>query len=88
MVSYILISFCSFIIKTLEMNIKQQLVDQLEKAQRSLHSLRSQYEDKMVVLQTQIRAIESERDKIIKDLGMTCTVHVQCTKLSCSTYIV
>ncbi|XP_019852103.1 PREDICTED: kinesin-like protein KIF21A [Amphimedon queenslandica] len=66
---------------TSEMNIKQQLVDQLEKAQRSLHSLRSQYEEKMVVLQTQIRAIESERDKIIKDLASSRQSEVRDEKI-------
>ena len=52
-----------------EINIKQQLVDQLEKSQKSLHTLRSQYEEKMIILQNQIRATETERDKIIKEMG-------------------
>ena len=52
-----------------EINIKQQLVDQLEKTQKSLQSLRSQYEEKMLLLQTQIKTMESERDKIMKDMS-------------------
>ena len=52
-----------------EITIKQQLINQLEKAQKSLNSLRSQYEEKMVLLQNQIRATEAERDKFIKDIS-------------------
>ena len=52
-----------------EINIKQQLVDHLEKAQRSLQSLRNQYEEKMTILQQQIRVVEAERDKVIKNLS-------------------
>lgn len=52
-----------------EINIKQQLVDQLEKAQKSLQLMRSQYEEKMTVLQQQIRVIETERDKVIRNLS-------------------
>ena len=42
---------------------------QLEKAERNLHSLRQQYEEKMMVLQHQIRTIETDRDKAIKEMG-------------------
>ena len=52
-----------------EITIKQQLINQLEKAQKSLNSLRSQYEEKMVLLQNQIRVTEAERDKFIKDIS-------------------
>ena len=52
-----------------EINIKQQLVDQLEKTQKSLQSLRTQYEEKMLLLQTQIKAMETERDKIMKEMS-------------------
>jgi kinesin family protein 4/21/27 len=52
-----------------EINLKEQLVDQLEKAQRNLQVMKQQYEDKMSLLQTQIRGIESERDKVLKDIS-------------------
>ena len=52
-----------------EINLKQQLVAQLEKAQRSLYTMKQQYEDKMTLLQHQIKSIESERDKVLKDIG-------------------
>ena len=53
----------------LEINLKQQLVDQLEKAQRSFQTMRTQYEDKMQLLQHQIKSIESERDRVLKDMS-------------------
>ena len=65
-----------------EINLKQQLVDQLEKTQKNLHSIKQQYEEKMQVLQQQIKSIEVERDKMLKEIGMLvpckskCTVHV------------
>ena len=52
-----------------EINLKQQLVDQLEKAQNSLYTIKVQYEEKVHVLQTQIKSIESERDKVLKEMG-------------------
>jgi uncharacterized protein YfcZ (UPF0381/DUF406 family) len=52
-----------------EINLKQQLVDQLEKAQRSFYTMKAQYEDKMQLLQQQIKAIESERDRVLKDIS-------------------
>ncbi len=58
-----------FTIHYTEINIKQQLVNQLEKAQKSLNSLRGQYEEKMLLLQNQIRQTEAERDKFIKDIS-------------------
>ena len=60
-----------------EINLKEQLVDQLEKAQTNLHVMRQQYEEKMSLLQTQIKNIESERDKVLKDIGKwACTLHI------------
>ena len=51
-----------------EINLKQQLVDQLEKAQNSLYTMKVQYEEKVQVLQTQIKNIESERDRVLKEI--------------------
>lgn len=36
-----------------EINIKQKLIDQLEKSQRTVHLMKSQYEEKMKSLQVQ-----------------------------------
>ena len=52
-----------------EINLKQQLVDQLEKAQRNLYTMKQQYEEKMQLLQHQIRSVESERDKVLKEIS-------------------
>ena len=52
-----------------EINLKQQLVDQLEKAQSSLYTMKIQYEEKVHVLQTQIKNVESERDRVLKEIG-------------------
>ena len=51
-------------------------MDQLEKAQTNLQVMRQQYEDKMSLLQTQIKNIESERDIVLKDIG-------QCARVVC-----
>ncbi|XP_064385434.1 kinesin-like protein KIF21A [Halichondria panicea] len=52
-----------------EINLKQQLVDQLERSQKNFAQMRNQYEEKMTVLQTQIRSVEVERDKVLKEIG-------------------
>jgi kinesin family protein 4/21/27 len=52
-----------------EINIKQKLIDQLEFAQKSMQSMKKQYEDKLVTLAQQIQRTETERDKVLKDLG-------------------
>ena len=44
-------------------------MDQLEKAQKNLQVMRQQYEEKMSLLQTQIKSVETERDKVLKDIG-------------------
>ena len=43
-------------------------MDQLEKAQNSLYTMKVQYEEKVQVLQTQIKNIESERDRVLKEI--------------------
>ena len=52
-----------------EINLKEQLVDQLEKAQKNLFAMKQQYEEKMTLLQQQIHQVESERDKVLKDMS-------------------
>ena len=58
-------------------------MEQLEKAQKNLLVMKQQYEEKMTLLQQQIRSVESERDKVLKDMGehlayIHVHVHVQC----------
>ena len=52
-----------------EISIKQKLVEQLEGAQKNMHSMRQQYESKLLTLQQQINRTESERDRVLKELG-------------------
>jgi len=58
-------------------------VEQLEKAQRSLYTMKQQYEDKMQLLQQQIRSVEAERDKVLKDIseGVYMTYQHACSVL-------
>ena len=58
----------TYVFMLTEINLKQQLVEQLEKAQRNIYTMRTQYEDKMQVLQQQIKSTESERDRVLKDM--------------------
>uniref|UniRef100_T1J740 Kinesin motor domain-containing protein n=1 Tax=Strigamia maritima TaxID=126957 RepID=T1J740_STRMM len=50
---------------TCEISIKQKLIEELEKSQRRLHIMKSQYEEKVVQLQNQIKATQEERDKVL-----------------------
>ena len=52
-----------------EISIKQKLVEQLEGAQKSMHSMRQQYESKLLTLQQRISRTESERDRVLQELG-------------------
>lgn len=75
---------------TSEINIKQQLVEQLERAQQSMFTLRAQYEEKLTSLQQQIKVTENERDRVIKemckprggcDITVGCHGNLMCTQL-------
>ena len=54
---------------TCEISIKQKLIEELELSQRKLSALRSQYEGKLLALQTRISETEVERDKVLSNLG-------------------
>lgn len=54
---------------TCEISIKQKLVEELEQTQKRLHSVRVQYEEKVVQLQVKIKSIEMERDTILSNIG-------------------
>uniref|UniRef100_A0A8C7RRA2 Kinesin family member 21A n=1 Tax=Oncorhynchus mykiss TaxID=8022 RepID=A0A8C7RRA2_ONCMY len=60
---------------TCEIAIKQKLIDELENSQRRLHTLKQQYEQKLMMLQSKIRDTQLERDKVLHNMGSveTCT---------------
>ncbi|XP_031438315.1 kinesin-like protein KIF21A isoform X2 [Clupea harengus] len=60
---------------TCEIAIKQKLIDELENSQRRLHTLKQQYEQKLMMLHTKIRDTQLERDRVLHNMGSveTCT---------------
>uniref|UniRef100_A0A672SMT9 Kinesin family member 21B n=1 Tax=Sinocyclocheilus grahami TaxID=75366 RepID=A0A672SMT9_SINGR len=53
---------------TCEIEIKQRLIDELENSQRRLLMLKSQYEEKLILLQNKIRDTQLERDRVLHNL--------------------
>ncbi|XP_051547986.1 kinesin-like protein KIF21A isoform X3 [Myxocyprinus asiaticus] len=60
---------------TCEIAIKQKLIDELENSQRRLHTLKQQYEQKLMMLQCKIRDTQLERDRVLQNMGSveTCS---------------
>uniref|UniRef100_A0A4W5Q392 Kinesin family member 21A n=1 Tax=Hucho hucho TaxID=62062 RepID=A0A4W5Q392_9TELE len=58
---------------TCEIAIKQKLIDELENSQRRLHTLKQQYEQKLMMLQSKIRDTQLERDKVLQNMGTSHT---------------
>ncbi|XP_046878815.1 kinesin-like protein KIF21A isoform X3 [Hypomesus transpacificus] len=60
---------------TCEIAIKQKLIDELENSQRRLHTLKQQYEQKLMMLHSKIRDTQLERDRVLHNMGSveTCT---------------
>uniref|UniRef100_A0A8C1NUU6 Kinesin family member 21A n=1 Tax=Cyprinus carpio TaxID=7962 RepID=A0A8C1NUU6_CYPCA len=58
---------------TCEIAIKQRLIDELENSQRRLHTLKQQYEQKLMMLQSKIRDTQLERDRVLQNMGTSCT---------------
>ncbi|XP_069485318.1 kinesin-like protein KIF21A isoform X4 [Ambystoma mexicanum] len=60
---------------TCEIAIKQKLIDELENSQRRLHTLKQQYEEKLMMLQHKIRDTQLERDQVLQNMGSmeSCT---------------
>ncbi|XP_056429623.1 kinesin-like protein KIF21A isoform X4 [Hyla sarda] len=60
---------------TCEIAIKQKLIDELENSQKRLHTLKQQYEEKLMTLQHKIRDTQLERDRVLQNMGSmeTCT---------------
>ncbi|KAM9754564.1 kinesin-like protein KIF21A isoform 3-T3 [Menidia menidia] len=53
---------------TCEIAIKQKLIDELENSQRRLHTLKQQYEQKLMMLQSKIRDTQLERDRVLQNM--------------------
>ncbi|XP_049329620.1 kinesin-like protein KIF21A isoform X9 [Astyanax mexicanus] len=60
---------------TCEIAIKQKLIDELENSQQRLHTLKQQYEQKLMMLQSKIRDTQLERDRVLHNMGSveSCT---------------
>ncbi|XP_075884719.1 kinesin-like protein KIF21A [Nelusetta ayraudi] len=54
---------------TCEIAIKQKLIDELENSQRRLHTLKQQYEQKLMMLQCKIRDTQQERDRVLHNMS-------------------
>ncbi|TNN36932.1 Kinesin-like protein KIF21A [Liparis tanakae] len=54
---------------TCEIAIKQKLIDELENSQRRLHTLKLQYEQKLMMLQCKIRDTQLERDRVLLNMN-------------------
>lgn len=59
---------------TCEIAIKQKLIDELENSQRRLHTLKQQYEQKLMMLQCKIKDTQLERDRILHNMSKTRTL--------------
>ena len=53
---------------TCEITIKEKLVEELELNHKRLHTMRAQYENKLIVLQQRIHTTEQERDKVLNNV--------------------
>jgi len=53
---------------TSEISLKQKLIEELEMSQKRLHTMKHQYETKLIALQERINATQEERDKVLKNL--------------------
>ncbi|OQR76940.1 kinesin protein KIF21B [Tropilaelaps mercedesae] len=54
---------------TQEISIKERLIEELEKSQRRMCSMRSHYEEKLLQLQIKIKETEMERDKVLNAMA-------------------
>ncbi|KAF0294123.1 Kinesin-like protein KIF21B [Amphibalanus amphitrite] len=53
---------------TSEITVKQRLIEELERSQRRMDTMRQHYEEKLSQLSGRIRATEQERDKVISNI--------------------
>ncbi|MEQ2204600.1 Kinesin-like protein kif21a, partial [Xenoophorus captivus] len=46
-----------------------KLIDELENSQRRLHTLKQQYEQKLMMLQCKIKDTQLERDRVLQNMS-------------------
>lgn len=66
---------------TFEIELKQNMISEMEDQRRRMEALKHQYENKVKQLEVKIRSTEEERDKILKNLGRChrgCAVSCTC----------
>ena len=68
---------------TTEISMKQKLIEELERSQQKLHSMKLHYEEKLLQLQEKIKATQEERDKV---LASVVGQHNQPDKVSLSKF--
>ena len=49
--------------------MKQRLIEELERSQRRMETMRQHYEEKLMQLSDRIRATEQERDKVLANIS-------------------
>ena len=54
---------------TSEISLKQKLIEELEMSQKRMASMKQQYEKKLLELNNRILQTQSERDKVMKNMG-------------------
>lgn len=54
---------------SMDISIKQRLIDELENSHRKLETLRHHYEEKLLLLQNKIRETQQERDQVLSSLS-------------------
>ena len=52
-----------------EINIKQKLIEDLERTTKNMQSMKAHYEDKVMQLQIKIKETEVERDTVLANMG-------------------
>lgn len=67
-----------------EISIKQKLIEELERSQQKLHSMKQHYEEKLIQLQERIRATQEERDKVLASFAGH---HTQPSETVCCSYV-
>ncbi|KAF0304360.1 Kinesin-like protein KIF21A [Amphibalanus amphitrite] len=54
---------------TSDISVKQRLIEELERSQRRMETMRQHYEQKLLQLSDRIRATEQERDKVLANIS-------------------
>ena len=59
---------------TSEISMKQKLIEELENSQKRLQSMKHQYENKLLSLESKIATTEDERDRVLKNMSSNKSV--------------